>query len=72
MGDGDDHSTSTVNTDATSSTGAQAMSITMKQLNTIIQSAIIGAWAAQEKSKPSISVNPSNPSLRTTINQLGL
>ena len=42
MGDGNDQSASTVNTDATSSTGAQAMSFTMEQLNTIIQSAITG------------------------------
>ena len=47
MGDGNDQSASTVNTDATSSTGAQAMSFTMEQLNTIIQSAITGALAAQ-------------------------
>ena len=47
MGDGNDQSASTVNTDATSSTGAQAMSFTMEQLNTIIQSAITGALGAQ-------------------------
>ena len=47
MGDGNDQSASTVNTDATSSTGDQAMSFTMEQLNTIIQSAITGALAAQ-------------------------
>ena len=47
MGDGNDQSASTVNTDATSSTGAQAMSFTMEQLNAIIQSAITGALAAQ-------------------------
>ena len=47
MSDRNDQSASTVNTDATSSTGAQAMSITMEQLNAIIQSASMGALAAQ-------------------------
>ena len=47
MGDENDQSASTVNIDATSSIGAQATSLTMEQLNTIIQSAITGALAAQ-------------------------
>lgn len=47
MGGRDGQQASTVDTDATSSTGAQAMSITLEQLNAIIQSAIMGALAAQ-------------------------
>ena len=47
MGDGNDQSASIVNTGAICSTGAQAMSFTMEQLNTIIQSAITGALAAK-------------------------
>ena len=70
MGDGNDQSASTVNTDATSSTGAQAMSFTMEQLNTIIQSAITGALAAQVNTGSQSAHQARRP--ETTINQLGL
>ena len=58
MGDRNDQSASTVNTDATSSTGAQTMSIMMEQLNAIIQSASMGASAAQ--------ANPASQSTHAT------
>ena len=61
MGDGNDQSATTVNTDVTSSTGAQAMSLTMEQLNTIIQSAITGAFTAQANTASQSTHQASRP-----------
>ena len=61
MENGNEQSAATVNTDATSSTSAQVITLTQDQLTTIIQSAIKGVLASQPSPAPQLTQQTRHP-----------